>query len=144
MNSEEKLAKFTEQNRVRQKRHYEKNRELINEKRRQVYRLGRSKLALSQPESASKSVLSSKTDYSKSKSISYEQAVQAIDGLGINESTAAKYKQDLKRLLTITDCENLIKCFKEYKPLIEVINTSVKANGEPYSVNTRKSLYQMI
>jgi hypothetical protein len=44
----------------------------------------------------------------------------------------------------LTKCENFIKCLKDYKKIIDIINNSTKQNGDAYSVNTKKALYQMI
>ena len=44
----------------------------------------------------------------------------------------------------MTECDDFIKCLKDYKKIIDIINNSKKPNGDPYSVNTRKALFQMI
>ena len=67
-----------------------------------------------------------------------------MNTLEINTGSRDKYKQDIKRLLVLTQCEDFIKCLKDYKKIIDIINNSTKQNGDAYSVNTKKALYQMI
>jgi len=42
-----------------------------------------------------------------------------LKALPKNANTIKKYVADLKRLVKITECENLIKCFKNFKPFIK-------------------------
>jgi hypothetical protein len=76
--------------------------------------------------------------------VSYQEIVNALNTVDINAGSRNKYKQDIKRLLVLTKCENFIKCLKDYKKIINIINNSIKPNGDPYRVNTKKGLYQMI
>jgi hypothetical protein len=146
MNAEEQLQRIKEMNRKRQANFYAKHKEAVNAKRREIYKAGREKLHPQEIEEDHEEELQPvQTNFSKKRTITYEEAVNALDGLQIKDATRLKYKQDLKRLMNLTDCnDNLIKCFRDYKSLIEIINTSHKPNGEPYSINTRKSLIQMV
>jgi hypothetical protein len=67
-----------------------------------------------------------------------------LNTLDITKGSRDKYTQDIKRLMILTECDNFIKCLKDYKKNIGIINDSKKPNGEAYSVNTRKALFQMI
>jgi len=140
--------------RVRQQNYYKKHKVEINAKRRQIYANGKAKSNPQQEEEGyeqendqyeeplEKEVY--KTDFSNSRSASYEDIVNALNTVVINASSRDKYKQDVKRLLVLTKCENFIKCLKDYKKIIDIINNSTKQNGDAYSVNTKKALYQMI
>jgi len=137
--------------RVRQQNYYKNHKLEINEKRRQIYANGKAKLNPQQEEEEGyeqdeepleKEVY--QTDFSKSKSISYQEIVNALNTVNINSGSREKYKQDIKRLLLLTKCEDFIKCLKDYKKIIDIINNSTKPNGDPYSINTKKALYQMI
>ena len=146
MDAENKLQRIQELNRLRQQTYYNKHKELINAKRRSIYKIGKEKLK--PEEQPIKEIPSEKevyqTDFSKSKTISYEDIVNGLTSLDISDGSRNKYKSDIKRLMTLTECTNIITCFKDYKKLINIINNSTKPNGDPYSTNTKKSLFQMI
>ena len=147
MNPEEQLAKLKDQNRIRQANFYAKNKEAINAKRREIYKLGREKLQPQEEEEEEEEEEQApvQTNFSKKRVVTYQEAIKALNSLEINQSTKAKYLQDLKRLMNLTDCnDNIIKCFRDYEKIIDVVNTSKKQNGESYSINTKKSLFQMI
>ena len=146
MDAENKLNRIQFLNRIRQQTYYNKHKELINAKRRTIYKEGREKLKTQEQPTEEKPLDQEvyQTDFKKSKSISYEDIVNGLNTLDISDGSRNKYKSDIKRLMTLTECTNIITCFKDYKKLIEVINNSKKPNGEPYSVNTKKSLFQMI
>ena len=141
MTDTEKLNKINLLNNARQIRYYALHKDRLNSLRREIYAKGKAK---SQPIPEPASTVIHKTDYAKVRSITYDQAVNALDGLGINANTASKYKQDLKRLLSISNCDNLITCFRKFKTLIKIIDTAKKPDGTPYAINTKKSLIQMI
>ena len=139
MDAENKLNRIQELNRLRQQTYYNKHKELINAKRRSIYKIGKEKL---KPEEQPIKEIPSEqkvyqTDFSKSKTISYEDIVNGLTSLDISDGSRNKYKSDIKRLMTLTECTNIITCFKDYKKLIEVINLSKKPDGQPYSINTR-------
>jgi hypothetical protein len=146
MEAESKLQRINELNRIRQQNYYKNHKEEINTKRRNIYNLGKQKLNPQEEhvenQFTEKEIY--KTDFSKSKTLSYEEIIYALKTLEIKDGSRDKYSQDIKRLMILTECENFIKCLKDYKKIIEIINNSKKSNGESYSVNTRKALFQMI
>jgi hypothetical protein len=145
MDPEAQLARILQQNRIRQANFYAKNKEAINAKRREIYKAGKEKLQPQEEEEEEEEEEHVQTNFSKKRVVTYQEAIKALNSLEINQSTKAKYLQDLKRLMNLTDCnDNIIKCFRDYNNMIEVINTSVKPNNEPYSINTKKSLFQMV
>ena len=144
MDAENKLNKILIQNRLRQQTYYNKHKELINAKRRSIYKIGKEKLKPEEQPTEEKPLVVYQTDFSKSKTISYEDIVNGLTSLDISDGSRLKYKNDIKRLMTLTECTNIITCFKDYKKLINIINNSTKPNGDPYSINTKKSLFQMI
>lgn len=145
MDAENKLQRILELNRARQAHYYEKHKAEINAKRREKY-THKKITEPSSPKEESNGDLGKehKIDFNKSKSISYEETINALNTLDISDGSRNKYKQDVKRLLSLTQCTNLIKCFKDYKTIINTIHSATKPNGESYSVNTKKALYQMI
>ena len=158
MDAENKLNKILIQNRIRQQRFHKNHKEEINKKRREIYANGRAKLKAQQQQEEGEEGYEQEddeyeepleneiyqTDFTNAKSASYEDIVNALNTIEVNAGSREKYKQDIKRLLVLTKCENFIKCLKDYKKIINTINNSIKRNGEPYSVNTKKGLYQMI
>jgi hypothetical protein len=124
--------------RVRQQNYYKKHKVEINAKRRQIYANGKAKSNPQQEEEGyeqendqyeeplEKEVY--KTDFSNSRSASYEDIVNALNTVDVNAGSRDKYKQDVKRLLVLTKCENFIKCLKDYKKIIDIINNSTKQN----------------
>jgi len=155
MDAENKLNKILIQNRIRQQRFHQNHKEEINKKRREIYANGKAKLkAQQQQEDGEEEEYDQyeepleneiyQTDFTNAKSASYEDIVNALNTIEVNAGSREKYKQDIKRLLVLTKCDNFIKCLKDYKKIINIINNSIKRNGEAYSVNTKKGLYQMI
>ena len=144
MDAESKLQRIQNQNKIRQQNYYKKHKDEINKKRRSIYNLGKSKL--NQEEDIEKIPEKEiyKTDFSKSKSLSYEEIINALKTLELKDGSRDKYTQDIKRLMILTECDDFISCLKDYKKIIEIINNSKKSNGQPYGVNTRKALFQMI
>jgi len=156
MNDSELLAKFREKNRLRQSAFYEKNKEAVNARRREKYKA--SKLIIveetkePEPEQQPQEPLAivqqpqpkmKKTRLTKS-SLTYDEAVSKLEKVIEVKATLEKYKQDLKRLISITGCNDIAKCLKKSKEIIEYVNHGTKKNGELYSTNTVKSLYQSI
>ena len=158
MNDSELLAKFREQNRLRQSAFYEKNKEAVNARRREKYKA--SKLVINdkktgedepQPTSAPEPLgviqqeqpKMEKTRITKN-SLTYDEAIIKLGKIIEVKATLEKYKQDLKRLISITGCNDIAKCLKKSKEIIEHISNGLKKNGESYSTNTIKSLYQSI
>lgn len=139
---DEKLERIRELNRARQSRFHALHKDAQNEKRRELYKLGRS--SLKQIETPREEYVGNNVDLHNEKVLTYEEAVKSLEKVIEKKTTLNKYKQDLKRLILITECENLIQCFKSPREMIERIENGIKAKGEEYSINTKKSLYQTI
>jgi hypothetical protein len=145
MNADSILEKIRLQNRKRQATYYSLHKDTINAKKREIYKNGKAKLIHQDEDEKEENQEAIQTNFSKKRSVTYDEVVLALNKLDINENTKKKYKQDLQRLMTLTNCNNnIIKCFREHKKIIEIINTATKPNEEPYSINTKKSLFQMI
>lgn len=147
------LAKKKEQNRLRQAKFYEKNKQTINEKRKQIYReciakmvdAGIPKEDLKVPDKPVFTHENKKiVDLSKAKTLTYNEIVKHLDLLDLKEGTLSNYKQNIKRFVEISGCDDVLKCFKRHSVIISDIKSSKKQNGEPYSNNTLKGVYQMI
>jgi hypothetical protein len=142
------------QNRLRQAKHYALKKEEINAKRRERYRacvekcLKEANKGYNEPLVPEKPVFTKGDlkikDLSKNKTLSYDEIVKYLDELGLNVNTAIKYKQDIKRFVKITDCDDIIKCLKRSNIIISDIENGKMNNGNPYSNNTKKGLYQTI
>jgi len=147
MDAESILQKIRQQARKRQAAFYLKHKDIINARKREIYKNGKAKL-IPQDQDEEEEPLENQepiqTNFSKKRSVTYDEVVLALNKLDINENTKKKYKQDLtkkkykqdlQRLMTLTNCnDNIIKCFREHKKLIEIINTATKPNEEPYSL----------
>lgn len=139
--------------RLRQARFYEKRKEEVNAKRRQKYKEAVSKKFI-ENEFIEKINIPDKPvftkgdikikDLSKNKTLSYNEIVKYLDELQLNPNTANKYKQDIKRFVQITECDDVIKCLKKSDLIISDIENGKMKNGNPYSNNTMKGLYQTI
>lgn len=101
--------------------YYEKNKAIINEKRRLKY--------LEKKESTTKQIIQPKINI---KSL--------LEPLSLNPNTQKKYEEDFKRLEKILE-KHLPSIFTYFKKSKEVID---KLNNSKYSINTKKSLFQLI
>ena len=68
--------------------------------------------------------------------IGYDDIITSLDQLKANnviksEGTLKKYKGDVKRLVQVTNCENINDCLKNPTEIIETINNSL------FSINTK-------
>ena len=140
----EQLAKFRAQKIARQVRYYAAHKDKINATRRNIYNLGKQKQQEPEPDPEPPQAEIHKTNFIKSRTLSYDEAVQGLESLELKPGTLSKYKQDLKRLLSISNCDNIIACFRKHKTLTNQIDTATKPDGSPYSVNTKQSLCQLI
>lgn len=151
---DEKAQKKKEQNRLRQAKHYALKKEAINAKRREKYRecvakcFAEANKGYKEPFVPEKPVFTfgdkKIKDLSKNKTLSYDEIVKYLDELELNVNTANKYKQDIKRFVKITNCDDVIKCLKRSDLIISDIENGKMQNGNPYSNNTKKGLYQTI
>ena len=113
MEAENKLNKILIQNRIRQQNYYKNHKAEINKKRREIYANGKAKLKAQQQEEGGEEGYEQeddqyeeplekevyKTDFSNSRSVSYDDIVNALNTVDINAGSRDKYKQDIKRLL---------------------------------------------
>ena len=139
----DQLQKIREQNKARQKAYYERHKEELNKKRREIYAECVKKQQAEQPPPPapppSPQISTTKTDFSKSKKITYDETMESLNHLIEAKGSLTIYEGSLKRLLKLTNCgDDLLKCFKNYKKVIDAIETS------EYATNTKKTLYQMI
>lgn len=151
---EDKKQKIREQTRLRQAKFYEKKKEEINQKRREKYRACVEKCLKEVNEGYEEPFVPEKPvftkgdikikDLSKNKTLSYDEIVKYLDELNLNPNTAIKYKQDIKRFIKITGCEDVIKCIKRSDVIISDIENGKMKNGNLYSNNTKKGLYQTV
>lgn len=148
-----KLEKKKEQARIRQARFYALKKEELNKKRREKYRecvakcLEKNKLTEQDviPDTPVFTTGNIKIkDLSKKTTLSYDEIVKYLDELQLNPNTANKYKQDIKRFVQITECDDVIKCLKRSDLIISDIENGKMKNGNTYSNNTKKGLYQTI
>ena len=167
-NADELLKKIRDQNKARQDRFYKANKDAINERRRKLYQAGKKALQGILPEETlvtheepthvvetpiveplTKSKKNNKKQSTTKTIITYADAVAKLtqfrtENVIISDGTLKKYKEDLKRFVTITGCDDISECLKKSHLIIPEINNSKKKNGEPYSTNTLKSVYQSI
>lgn len=137
----EQLERIKQQNRARQKAYYERHKIELNKKRREIYaECAKKKHVEQHPTPSSPSPTSiSKIDFNKSKKVTYEEVIHALEQIIDKKGSLTIYKDSLKRLLKLTNCaDDILKCLKNHKKILEAIETS------DYSTNTKKTLYQMI
>lgn len=155
--AQSKLDKIKTQNRERQRAFYLRNKEKVNEKRRELYKAGREALKGVLPEQPLEEIHEPtvepvvepiKTKPSKSKKtkkvITYDDAVEILKSMNLPEGTFNTYKNDLKRFVNITGCQDVSKCLTKSSQLIKEINNSKMKSGKPYANNTIKGIYQTI
>lgn len=172
MNSSEQIAHIRTLGKIRSAKHYDLNKDAINQKRRERYAL---KHGLTQPPIQTPvlpvlppvlppiqtpvltpvpvqpipvppaSIKKGKKTIQSKNVLSLAIVQQKIKDLNIeNKKTEKKYVADVKRLMDMTQCNDLNECLKKPKKIIELVNNSKKRNGENYSENTKKSVYQTI
>lgn len=66
------------------------------------------------------------------------------EGIIKSESSLKTERNNLKQILRFTNCNELVGCIKDYKTLIDKIINSKQRNGEPYSINSIKSMLQTV
>ena len=138
----DQLNRIKKQNRARQKAYYERHKEEVNKKRREIYANGIKKKQADQPphppppvEPEPVPASNIKSDFSKSKKITYDETMESLNHLIEAKGSLTIYEGSLKRLLKLTNCgDDLLKCFKNYKKVIDAIETS------EYADNTKKNI----
>jgi len=138
MDVEQKIEHTKELGAARAAKHYEANKEAINQKRREAYQ---KKKATSVPDTAT-SVPEKSADSKAKHDIEFDEIIKRVKDLDINSSTKDKYLSDLTRLSRIVNSRFLD--LYHSKDLIQMINTATRPNGSPYSENTKKSIFQVI
>lgn len=148
MNPEQELARLREMNRLRAMKHYNSKKEEINAKRRQKYldSLISQELRSSGASSGLPNVINeSKKEMNSNPTYTYDYICNELEDRDMNKRSREKYLDDLKRFVILTDCEdNVIACINNYKKTIPIIHNAMKPDDTPYSLNTKKSLFQMI
>lgn len=69
---------------------------------------------------------------------------QKIKELNLKPSNEKKYSDDIKRVMKMLQCDDLNTCLSNPSAVIQKINDAKMRNGDPYSINTKKSAYQSI
>jgi len=136
MEAEQELMRIREMNRLRAKKHYDAKKDEINAKRREKYL----NTLISQTE-----INESKKEMNSNPIFSYDYICNELEEREMNKRSREKYLDDLRRFVILTNCEsNVITCINDYKNTIPIIHNAKKPDGTPYSLNTKKSLFQMI
>jgi hypothetical protein len=134
MDAEQELTHIKELGKARAKKHYDANKEAINQKRREAYLKKKANEPV--PEPAPEPSQKAKYD------IDFNDILKGLKELNINRKTEEKYVSDILRLMRIVNSRYLD--LYHSKDLIELINTSKRPNGQDFSENTKKSIYQAI
>ena len=141
-NDAEKLNKIREQNRLRAKKYYEKNKDKVTQKAKEKRQS--IKVALVNLETPPQKPDEPPSPKSKLGKATFEQLVSLINGLDINEKSKQTYVSSLKRLHGIVKGDDYLDVIRNTESLIEKINNSKMDNGKDYSINTKKLLLQLI
>jgi len=155
----EQLNKIRTQGNLRAKKHYDSNKEAINQKRREAYALKRGlKVAPIIEEEMIPEVVAPvveeivvetppavKAKKSRVNVLPLSVVQDKIKALNIaRPATEKKYLADAKRVMEMTGCEDLLRCLKKPKKFIQDILASTQKNGRPYTDNTQKSTFQSL
>jgi len=163
MNPQDRLQQLKDASAVRSKRYYESKKAVINERRRLAYASKKVKpvpipvepATVPRQQAPQVAELIQKFNKYQVKPIPVkpttvqpinqtELLIQKLTDLGLTHFTLQKYIQDLKRLLLITQSEDIIKDLTNKPDLIIQQIKNFKKNGKPYSSNTQKALFQFI
>jgi hypothetical protein len=120
-----RLQKIREQNKARAKRYYEAHKATIAE-RRKVSRTKSNALPAHEP-------------------ITFEKAVQMIQEKIESKNSQKVYISTLRIFMDIMKCTELYSCLANAQHVIDTIEQAKPRNSDgPYSINSRKTMYQMI
>jgi hypothetical protein len=61
-----------------------------------------------------------------------------------SEETRKGYISQMRQIFRITNCPTLPKCLANYAKIKKTIEEGLQKNGKPYSLNSKKSLFQSI
>ena len=88
---------------------------------------------------------SKKAEKQANESLTFEIVKQKIKDLNIEKkSSEKKYIDDIKRTMKMTKCDDLLQCLQNPKKIIDLVNKAKMNNGNLYSINTKKSVFQAI
>ena len=154
---EQRLAKIREQGRNRAKKFYEKHKQAILEKHKQINFLANQflKLQINKEEEKVEPIpepihepIHEPTPKEKKKKIifSKDKVIELLNEYPFEEETTRKtYINNVNMIFkAIPNCENLEKCFNNPKVVNLAITNLKKSNGGDYSLNSKKALYQGI
>lgn len=164
-----KIIKQREQNRLRQMVYYEKHKQDILDKKKQERTelkilAGRAKpieKPIIQPEKVYEQpivyeevvepvvpVIKEKVKGKAKKEVySYERVSELLSQIpDITPGSLKKYKSDIKTLMEVIECNNLVKCLSKPKKVLELISNAkyVTKPTEDYSINSKKGFVQSI
>jgi hypothetical protein len=157
MDPVEQLNHIRELGKARAKRHYDANKEAVNAKRRAKYAEKKATVATTQalaPAHAPAVPKAPSKQYTwddiigpqqpKKTELTLEEVSKKIKDLDLHKGTEKKYLEDIQRTMKMTGCTDLLVCLTRPQQIIKLVNESKKKNGEPYSDNTKKSVFQSI
>jgi len=159
MNCEETLARIRNLTKARVAKHYEANKEKINQKRREAYAKKHPKElkeVVTEPPQITVEKLDTIT-VPKRKRLIIKKNSMTVENLGtittptvaedffkvLKETNKTSYINDIKRITKIIKTDDLLS-LRNHKKMIPILNTSIQANGKPYSINSIKQNYQCI
>jgi hypothetical protein len=151
MDPVEQLNHIRELGKARAKKHYDANKEALNAKRRAKY--AEKKAPVATPAPAPPKAPAKQYTWDdiigpqppKKIELTYEVVSKKLKDLDIpNKGTEKKYLEDIQRTMKMTGCTDLAVCLTHPIAIIKLVNESKKKNGEPYSDNTKKSVFQSI
>lgn len=128
----------------------DKNRDLVNERRREAHKKKRQEELRRREEIEQMTIEDIDVKLNETKKIidlSFirDQLIKLKkEGIIKTDNTLKKYEEDTKRLMDMTGCDDLKKCLLKHGEIIEGIENSTMRNGKPYSLNTKKGIYQTI
>lgn len=153
MEAVEQLNHIRELGKARAKRHYDANKEALNAKRRAKYAEKKAPVATPAPAPVVPKAPAKQYTWDdiigpqppKKTELTLEEVSKKIKALDIpNKGTEKKYLEDIQRTMKMTGCTDLSVCLTHHVAIIKLVNESKKKNGEPYSDNTKKSVFQSI
>lgn len=127
-----------------------KNRDLVNERRREAHKKKRQEELRRREENEQMKIEDIDVKLNETKKIidlSFirDQLIKLKkEGIIKTDNTLKKYEEDTKRLMDMTGCDDLKKCLLKHEEIIKGIENSTMRNGKPYSLNTKKGIYQTI